>query len=129
MALAALLLTPTLAQFVVQAFRPLLRWVRPVEGTLAADSSGATSIAANTGDITLAGLSTRGPDGVNAAGVAGGNISVLNNAAAGKNIGVGLLLQRPGLVIWHETQILDTHKDQRVYGRTVRRPGMMSKCF
>jgi len=36
--LAALLLTPTLAQFVVQALRPLLRWVRPVEGTLAADS-------------------------------------------------------------------------------------------
>jgi filamentous hemagglutinin family protein len=55
-------------------------------GTLAADSSGATSIAANTGDITLAGLSTRGPNGVNAAGVAGGNITVVNNAAAGKNI-------------------------------------------
>ncbi len=36
--LAALLLTPTVAQLVVQALRPLLRWVRPVEGTLAADS-------------------------------------------------------------------------------------------
>ncbi len=36
--LAALLLVPTLAQLVVQALRPLLRWVRPVEGTLAADS-------------------------------------------------------------------------------------------
>jgi hypothetical protein len=55
-------------------------------GTLAADSSGATSIAANTGDITVAGLSTRSANGVNAPGVAGGNITVLNNAAAGKNI-------------------------------------------
>src|SRR5216684_3245852 len=36
--LAALLLTPTLGQLVVQTLRPLLRWVRPVEGTLAADS-------------------------------------------------------------------------------------------
>ena len=36
--LAALLLTPTLGQLVVQTIRPLLRWVRPVEGTLAADS-------------------------------------------------------------------------------------------
>jgi len=36
--LAALLLTPTLAQLVVQALRPFLRWLRPVEGTLAADS-------------------------------------------------------------------------------------------
>jgi putative ABC transport system permease protein len=36
--LAALLLVPTLAQVVVHGLRPLLRWVRPVEGTLAADS-------------------------------------------------------------------------------------------
>jgi len=35
---AALLLTPTLAQWVAAALRPLLRWLRPVEGTLAADS-------------------------------------------------------------------------------------------
>jgi putative ABC transport system permease protein len=36
--LAALLLTPTLALWVARALRPLLRWLRPVEGTLAADS-------------------------------------------------------------------------------------------
>ncbi len=36
--LAALLLTPTLAQLVARALRPFLRWLRPVEGTLAADS-------------------------------------------------------------------------------------------
>ncbi|HYL75036.1 MAG TPA: FtsX-like permease family protein [Bryobacteraceae bacterium] len=36
--LAALLLTPTLAQWVTRALRPMLRWLRPVEGTLAADS-------------------------------------------------------------------------------------------
>jgi putative ABC transport system permease protein len=36
--LAVLLLTPTLAQWVTRALRPLLRWLRPVEGTLAADS-------------------------------------------------------------------------------------------
>src|SRR5579863_3553258 len=36
--LAVLLLTPTLAQWVARALRPLLRWFRPVEGTLAADS-------------------------------------------------------------------------------------------
>jgi putative ABC transport system permease protein len=36
--LAVLLLTPTLAQWVARALRPLLRWLRPVEGTLAADS-------------------------------------------------------------------------------------------
>jgi putative ABC transport system permease protein len=36
--LAVLLLTPTLAQLVARALRPLLRWMRPVEGTLAADS-------------------------------------------------------------------------------------------
>src|SRR5271170_2596489 len=33
-----LLLTPTLAQWVARALRPLLGWLRPVEGTLAADS-------------------------------------------------------------------------------------------
>ena len=36
--LAALLLTPTLAQLVAGALRPLLKWLRPVEGTLAVDS-------------------------------------------------------------------------------------------
>ena len=36
--LAMLLLTPSLAQLVARILRPLLRWVRPVEGTLAADS-------------------------------------------------------------------------------------------
>ena len=36
--LAALLLTPTLALWLARALRPLLRWMRPVEGTLAADS-------------------------------------------------------------------------------------------
>jgi putative ABC transport system permease protein len=36
--LAVLLLTPTLAQWIARALRPLLRWLRPVEGTLAADS-------------------------------------------------------------------------------------------
>ena len=36
--IAALLLTPTLAQWIARAFRPLLKWLRPVEGTLAADS-------------------------------------------------------------------------------------------
>ncbi len=35
---AALLLTPTLAMLVTRALRPLLKLVRPVEGTLAADS-------------------------------------------------------------------------------------------
>ncbi len=36
--LAALLLTPTFALWLARALRPLLRWMRPVEGTLAADS-------------------------------------------------------------------------------------------
>lgn len=36
--LAVLLLTPTLAQWVARGLRPILRWLRPVEGTLAADS-------------------------------------------------------------------------------------------
>jgi putative ABC transport system permease protein len=36
--LAALLLTPTFALLLARALRPLLRWIRPVEGTLAADS-------------------------------------------------------------------------------------------
>jgi putative ABC transport system permease protein len=36
--LSALLLTPTLALLLARALRPLLRWLRPVEGTLAADS-------------------------------------------------------------------------------------------
>jgi putative ABC transport system permease protein len=35
---AALLLTPTLALLVARMLRPILRWLRPVEGTLAADS-------------------------------------------------------------------------------------------
>ena len=35
---AALLLTPTAALWVVRALRPVLKWLRPVEGTLAADS-------------------------------------------------------------------------------------------
>src|SRR6202167_354289 len=36
--LAALLLTPTFAVWLARALRPLLRWLRPVEGTRAADS-------------------------------------------------------------------------------------------
>ncbi len=36
--IAAVLLTPTLALLVTRALRPVLRWLRPVEGTLAADS-------------------------------------------------------------------------------------------
>ncbi len=36
--LAALLLTPTLSLGLAEALRPVLRWLRPVEGTLAADS-------------------------------------------------------------------------------------------
>jgi putative ABC transport system permease protein len=36
--LAALLLTPTFALWLSRGLRPLLRWIRPVEGTLAADS-------------------------------------------------------------------------------------------
>jgi len=36
--LAALLLTPTLAKLVARALRPALKWLRPVEGTLAVDS-------------------------------------------------------------------------------------------
>ena len=36
--LAALLLTPTFALLLARALRPLLRWLWPVEGTLAADS-------------------------------------------------------------------------------------------
>jgi putative ABC transport system permease protein len=35
---AALLLTPTLALWLTRALRPMLQWVRPVEGALAADS-------------------------------------------------------------------------------------------
>jgi len=36
--LGAVLLTPTLTMLLARALRPLLRWLRPVEGTLAADS-------------------------------------------------------------------------------------------
>lgn len=36
--LAALLMAPTLSLWLVRALRPLLAWVRPVEGALAADS-------------------------------------------------------------------------------------------
>ncbi len=35
---AALLLTPSAAMWLAQAFRPFLRWIRPVEGALAVDS-------------------------------------------------------------------------------------------
>src|SRR5204863_8244187 len=35
---AALLLTPTLAVLLARALRPALKWLRPVEGALAADS-------------------------------------------------------------------------------------------
>jgi putative ABC transport system permease protein len=38
MALAALLLAPTLALWLARLLRPVLRWLRPVEGALAADS-------------------------------------------------------------------------------------------
>src|SRR5439155_6713802 len=58
-------------------------------GTLASDSSGATSIAANTGDIMLHNLDSHGPAvGPSSAGISGGVISIANNAAAGKNIAV-----------------------------------------
>jgi len=36
--IAVVLLAPTLAHWVARALRPLLKWLRPVEGTLAADS-------------------------------------------------------------------------------------------
>jgi putative ABC transport system permease protein len=36
--IAALLLTPSAAMWLARAFRPLLRWIRPVEGALAVDS-------------------------------------------------------------------------------------------
>jgi putative ABC transport system permease protein len=36
--IAALLLTPAFALWLARSLRPLLRWLRPVEGTLAADS-------------------------------------------------------------------------------------------
>ena len=36
--LAALLLTPTMAQLVARGLRPVLKWLQPVEGTLAVDS-------------------------------------------------------------------------------------------
>src|SRR5262249_52737991 len=36
--IAALLLTPLLAVALSRALRPLLKWIRPVEGSLAADS-------------------------------------------------------------------------------------------
>jgi putative ABC transport system permease protein len=36
--LAAVLLTPSLAQWVARALRPVLKWLRPVEGALAVDS-------------------------------------------------------------------------------------------
>ena len=51
-------------------------------GALAADENGASSIANNTGDITLATLTTSS----NEDGVAAGNISVTNNQTAGKHI-------------------------------------------
>jgi filamentous hemagglutinin family protein len=56
-------------------------------GTLAADSSGATSIDVNTGDISLQNLNSSGlPVGASTAGKTGGAISIVNNAAAGKDI-------------------------------------------
>jgi filamentous hemagglutinin family protein len=56
-------------------------------GTLAADSSGATTISANTGDVSIQNLNSRGlPVGASTAGKSGGAISVVNNAAVGKNI-------------------------------------------
>jgi filamentous hemagglutinin family protein len=53
-------------------------------GTLAADSSGATSVSLNTGDITVTSLRSTLSGGT--AGVSGGAITVLNNQATGKNI-------------------------------------------
>jgi len=55
-------------------------------GTLAFNSGGPTTVAANTGDMSLGALSTRGANAAN--GVAGGNITVADNAAAGKNVTV-----------------------------------------
>ncbi len=58
-------------------------------GTLAANSSGAATVAANTGNILINNLVTAGPTvAADSPGVDGGNISVLNNAGAatGKNI-------------------------------------------
>ena len=51
-------------------------------GTLSADSVGPNSISANTGDMTLTSLSTT----PTTAGAGAGNITVGNDAAAGKNI-------------------------------------------
>ncbi len=36
--IAALLMTPTVALWITKALRPVLKWIRPVEGALAADS-------------------------------------------------------------------------------------------
>jgi hypothetical protein len=58
-------------------------------GTLAADSGGATSVSANTGDIQIEDLFAAGvAGGASSAGNNGGNITILNNAAAGKNIAI-----------------------------------------
>jgi len=61
-------------------------------GTLAADSTGATSIGANTGDVTLRAITTTS----GTAGTNGGIISVTNNAAAGKNITANSTLDSRG---------------------------------
>ena len=63
-------------------------------GTLAADKTGATSVSANTGDMSLTALSTH--SGNAATGVAGGNITVADNAAAGKNVTVSGTIDASG---------------------------------
>lgn len=67
-------------------------------GTLAADSSGATTIADNTGNIQIDSLNANAPIQTTATadGLTAGNISVVNNAAAGKSITVSGTLDSRG---------------------------------
>ena len=54
---AALLLVPTVSLWFARALRPVLKWIRPVEGSLAADSSvgGATAARRVDSDRVVAG--------------------------------------------------------------------------